>query len=865
MPWWNRLRRRRPLDQQLDAELRFHVEKLTETHLAAGVPPEEARRRALIEFGGTEQVKEDVRDVRRTVILDHMAANLKAAFRFLRTAPAFSATLILTLALGIGANSAVFSVIDAVLLRPLPFPDGDRLMRLQQRNVRSNAAAGFVAPVRLEEWNRLSRTFQAITGHYLENASETSGTLPEKVTRAWVAPRFLAVWGVPPALGRGFTAAEERFGGPNAVLISDRFWRLRFGADPGVTGKTLRFGRSAWPIVGVMPAWFQFPEREVDLWSPSPVDAPFAQSRESTWFTTIGRLRPGVTVEQARADLATVQASLGREHPPTDATLAVEIEPLKETIVGGVRRSLWLLFGSVSLLLLIACTNIAALLLARATQRQQEISIRLSLGASRAVIASQLLTEALVLAIIGAVAGLGLAGVSAAVLRTMTESLPRREEIGVDGRLVLYAMGCAVVVTLLCGLLPALHSTRRDLSGALAQGSRSQVGGRHRLQWLLVGVQVALAVTLLAGAGLLLRSFEALGRVAPGFDASHVLTLHVSGSWGETTDRKALTQRIDRTLDAVRAVPGVEAAATAAALPGVPASYPAEFTVVERRDVADGKIVAENRVVSAGYFATLRIPVLAGEPCRETAGPAGVVVNRSFVNTYLEGRPALGYHVETRGNASFAPGEIRAVVGDARESGIHRDAGPVVYWCFSAPVPDPFYLIRTRAEPMAMAEVIRRRIREVEPGRSVFDIKPLERHLGDAFAQNRLRTVLLTFFALTAVSLACIGLYGTLSYLVNVRQREVGLRLALGALRRQIVGQFLRQGLGVALAGCLAGLALGAGFARLLSGMLFGVSPSDPATLLGVVALVLAVAAVASLLPAVRAARMEPVEVLREK
>jgi len=865
MPWWRSLFLNRSREPELDRELRFHIEEMTEAHIAAGLAPEEARRQAVIEFGGHQQIKEDLRDVHRIAILDRTLANLRAGLRFMRKSPAFAITVILTLALGIGANSAVFSAIDAILLRPLPFPQGDRLMRLAQSNRRVKDPESAVAPVRLEDWNRMNSTFQAIAGYYTEDESESSGALPEKLTRALVTPRFLQVLGVSPALGRDFAPDEERFGGPSAVLISDRFWRRRFGADPNAIGRRLRYAGSPITIVGVMPASFLFPERDVDLWSAVPMDAPYGQSRESTWFRVIGRLKPGITLGQARADLAIVQAHLGREYPKTDADLDVSVQPLKETTVGGVRRSLWMLYGSVSLLLLIACTNIAALLLSRATHRQHEIAIRFSLGASRLEVVAQLLTEALLLAVAGSTLGLMLAKGAAILFRAAGQYVPRVEEIGLDWRLALYTLACAVTATLLCALVPAIRATRGGLAGSLAQASRTQVSARNPLQLLLVGVQVALAVTLLAGAGLLVRSFQALGRVSPGFEASHVLTFHVTGNYGETTDMKGLTQRIQRTLNSLRLVPGVEATATAATLPGVPTQWSAEFKVVETAADPARKIMAESRFVSPGYFETLHIPLLAGEICRETTLNFNIVVNRSFAETYFPRSSIMGRHLQTPNNGFLPPGEVRGIVGDAREMGMNVAPVPTVYWCASAPMPDPFFLVRTHNDPMSMAQTIRRKMHEIDPARSVFEIMPLEEHLDDAFAENRLRTVLLVFFALTAVSLALMGLYGMLSYFVSVRRRETGLRLALGALPGQILRHFLLQGLGVTLLGCLAGLGLAAALTRLLAGMLYGVSPSDGTTLLGVILMVVALAAIASLAPAFRAARVEPMRVLREE
>ena len=865
MIWWKPWFRRSAPDAKLDSELRFHIDALIDENIASGMSPQQARRQAMLEFGGHEQIKEQLRDVYRVRIMDASITNLKSAFRFIRKSPSFSLAVILTLALGIGANSAVFSAIDAILLQPLPFPNGDQLMAISQFQPKLSNPSSYVAPVRVEDWNRMNSTFQAITGYYVDDASETSGALPEKITWGLVAPRFVQVWGVAPALGRDFRPEEERYGGPSAVLISDRYWRRRFGADPTMVGKQLRIGGHSSQVVGVMPASFLFPIHDVDVWTPVLIGAPYTQSRNATWYRTVGRLKPGVSVAQAQADLATVQAQLGKAFPKSDGDLAVSIEPLKETTVSGVRKSLWILFGSVSLLLLIACTNIVALLLARSAQRQHEISVRFSLGASRGTLVTQFLTEAFVLALSGAALGLLVAWGAAHVFRALAANLPRVEEIHLDARIVAYAMACSVLVTLLCGLFPAIRGTRGGISGSLAQASRTQVSARNPLQWMLVGVQVALAVTLLAGAGLLLRSFQALGRVSPGFETNSILTMHISASWGETADMPRLMQRIARIVEALRSVPGVEAAATSAMLPGVSGQYQTETKILEGEQDPQHKVLAETRFTSPGYFETMKIPLLSGEACREDIKNPQIMVNRSFADTFLARDGAAGQHIQMLGNSFLPPGQIRGIVGDARESGINREPGPAVYWCFSAPMPDPYYLVRTTGDPMAMAQTLRSKIHEIEPGRSVFDISPLTDHLDDAFAENRMRTVLLAFFAVTAISLACVGLHGTLSYSVNVRKREVGLRLALGALRSQIVKQFLWQGIGVTLLGCLAGWILAIASGRLLSGMLYGVAPSDATTLAAVVALVLGVSVAASLLPAMRAARVEPMQVLREE
>jgi putative ABC transport system permease protein len=823
-------------------------------------------RRARAQFGNQVLQAERTRDVDVTRWLDTRMRDLRYAARTLARTPAFTLTVVLTLALAIGANTAVFSALDAVLLRPLPFPEPDRLVHVSQTQEGTEGNA-FIAPPRLEDWNRLNVTFQAIAGYYVEDASETSGELPERIRRAFVSERFLEVWGIEPALGRGFDASEHRFGGPSVALVSERYWRTRLGADPGAVGRTVRLGSAAIPIVGVLPGTFAFPDEDVDIWSPSRTDAPYAQSRQSTWYNGIGRLRAGVTLAQARENLAAVQAQLAEQYPTTDRTVGTAVAPLRESTVGDRGDSLWLLFGAVSVLLLIACTNIAALLLARASARRHEIGVRFSLGASRATVAAQLLTEAAVLAAAGAAAGLLIAAALAGALRAAAPDLPGIEGMGIDARVLAYALVSTMAVTLLCGLLPALR-TAGGLTVGQNDNLRAQVSGRSPLQWLLVGAQVTLAVVLLAAAGLLLRSMHELSRVDRGFDTERVLAFRMSGSWGETADAARLSSRIDGTIAALAALPGVESAAvTGWALPGVPEKWETTFEVMEARTGAVTPPVAEGRAVSPEYFGSMRISVLAGEPCRRPAAGAAaeLMVNRTFAERYLSAWPsAVGLHLRDAASAA-PPSRIVGVVGDARERGLHREPGPIVYWCLSAPNPTPYFLVRTRQDPEALAQTIRLRMKALEPLRSVYDVAPLEEQIGQAFSEQRLRTFLLALFAAAALLLASIGLYGTLGYVVSLRRREIGLRLALGAVRRDIVTHFLARSLAVVLIACVSGIGISLLSARVLSGMLLGVTPTDPATLAGVAGLVLGVSAIAVLLPSARAARVDPMQVLREQ
>jgi putative ABC transport system permease protein len=871
---------RKPVPTELDTELQFHFEELVREKLSQGLGTQQARREAALEFGGVEQLKEELRDVHRVPVLDALLTHLRYAFRALRSAPSFSLTVTATLALGIGANTAVFSAIDAVLLRPLPYPDPDRLMILHEYRVKQKNPETFVAPVRLEDWNRLNSVFQAISGYYTEDTTdttsgfyveekrETTGRLPVKIKRAFVAPRFLEAIGVSPALGHDFTSKDEHFHGyaPDSVLISDRFWQEHFHSDSKTIGKPLLPDRNSATVIGVMPAGFTFPAEDVELWYIVPPDAPYAGDRRRTWYTAIGRLKPGVTESQARANLDLVQQQLGRQFPATDANVTAELKALKETTVGTARSSLWLLFGAVSILLLIACTNVSALVLARGMEREREFSVRSSLGASRFTIVTQVLMETLLLAITGTIAGLAIAAASSKVFAAMASSIPRIGEVGLDWRLFLYTAICAVTVTLLSGLFPALQTSTADPARALSRGGRTQVSSRRPAQWVLVLVQVALAVCLLSGAGLLLRSFQALSQVSPGFDATHVLVFRLTGSYAETADIPKLKLSINGILEAIRTLPGVQGAASSMTLPGVPFKYPVELTSPDSAVDPARKIAAESRYVSGDYFSTLRIPILSGSACDKYSDGLGAVVNRSFVSMYFSGTNPIGHHLSASRNSSGDPPSIiLGVAGDAREAGLNQGPGPTVYWCGPPLDPDRYYLLRAAGDPAGLAGAIRKKMNSVEPARAVYDLAPLPAHLGQAFSEVRLRTLLLTLFAATALSLACVGLYGTMTYFVGTRRREIGLRIALGARRDQVWLSFIAQGLSVTGAGVVAGLCLAAWTARFTSGLLYNIGANDPTALSAAVVTMLFVALLASAVPAIRGTRIDPMLVLREE
>jgi putative ABC transport system permease protein len=856
MAWVRRLAntfRTGRLRRDIDREQAFHIAERADDLRAAGLDEREALRRARIQFGSPTATVEDTRDVDVFAAADAAWRNVRYALRALRRTPGFTVTVVLTLAFGIGANSAVFSVVDAVLLRPLPFPNPDELVTLRQTD--PTVGESLVAGARILDWRQATGTLAAVSGYLIEDVSDSTGELPQRVQRAKVLPGFFDVWGVHPALGRTFAGPEHQLDGPDAVVISHRYWTTRFGGDGDVLSKTVRMAERSYQIVGVMPAGFAFLERETDWWVPERLNAPWAQVRQFRSTIGIARLRRDATIDQARAELAGVQAELARRFPQTDRDLRPVVIPLKETLVAKSRRSLWVLFGAVSILLLIACSNVAALVLSRGAQRAPEIALRYSLGATRRAITWQLLTESAVLALAGGAAGLAVAWAAARGLAWLAPDVPRLNEAGLDGRIVLYTSLSVIVVALLSGLAPALRSSR----GGGAPRALARISRRHRLQWVLAGVQMSLAVALLAGAGLLVQSAMLLGRVDAGFDPAGVLTFQISASFGEERNSDRTPQRINTTLDALRALPGVTAAATAINLPVVH-QFPNNVTIVDTgRDVS-----ADFRTVSPSYFETLRMPVVAGELCRQPRDPQGswaVMVNRAFATRFLPGREAVGSHLRI----GPAPSRIVGIVGNAREQGLEVEPQPTVYSCFSAPTPFPFFLVRTDRDPVSLTAAIRARSHELEPLRSVYNIVPLRDRIAGSRVDERLRTTVLTTFAVSALLLACLGVYGTLSYITRLQRREVGLRLALGAARGGIVRHFVGLGLRVAAIASAAGVALSFGLTRALAGTLYGVTPSDPVTLSMAVGIVLVVAALAALIPAARAALSHPMHILREE
>jgi putative ABC transport system permease protein len=766
------------------------------------------------------------------------------------------------LTLGIGANSAIFSVIDAVLLKPLPYPDGDRLMAVYETNLRKKVAESPVAPIRLEEWNAMNSSFAGITGAYTESLAEISSALPEKLVRARVAPRFFDVLATPLLAGRAFTGEEEATNGPAAAVISERLWARRFHRDPGAIGAVLRSGNAQFPIVGIAPDSVRFPADDVDFWTPAKNPDSVMARRDARYYIAIGRLKPGATEAAARADLAAVQGRLALTYPATDADWSAAITPLKEQTVGGVSKSLWILFGAVTLVLLIACTNVACLLLAQSTRRAREIAVRLSLGAGRARVVRELLGETLCAALPGAVLGLGVAVAGANWFRESAAGLPRAAEVALDWRIVAFTFGTTVATAILCGLFPALAATG-GRTESLAFGARGEVGGRHGALRALVSAQIALALVLLIGAGLLIRTLDRLGSASLGFQPGRVLALRISAGWGEKRT-VALERRFTRTLDALRALPGVTASAISTDMPGTGAEYPAEFTIDGAVAAPGTKTLADAQAVSRDYFQAMGIPILAGSTCPVSGAgkpPDYELVNRAFADQYFPGVNPVGHHLKL----SYGEPEIVGVVADVRERGYAKPPRPTMYSCgLPLFIPDPVYLVRTAVPPAQMVEAVRKTMQSLEPTRAVYVARPLTDFLDSTLDTTRFQRTLLSLFGLTALLLATVGLYGVMSFYVSQHTREMGLRAALGARPEQILTHVFRQGASMTAAGVALGLIAATLGTRWMASLLFEVQPMDPVAFAISAALLAAVAAIAVWIPARRATQVDPIAALRE-
>jgi putative ABC transport system permease protein len=786
----------------------------------------------------------------------------RQAWRSLRRRPAFLAAAVITLAFGTGITTAVFSLVDTVLIQPLPYPDGDRLVSIYETSPSGKEPTSLIAPGRLDDWHRRNRTFVAISGSYSENVTDTSGDTPERLEGRRVAPRFFDVYAMPPVAGRHFTIDEEQPNGPGAAVISEALWTRRFQRSPSAIGYALAIGGRPYVIVGVMPATFT--SASTDVWLPAQTPAGLMQVRNARFFVGVGRLRPGVTVEMGAQDLVDVQHALGREHPATDAGWSARILALKEVRIGNSRRGLVLVFSAVLALWAIAVANIAGLTLVQVHRRTREMAVRSALGASRARVIATVVREGLLIAIAGGTAGGALAAWLIAVMPSVLSRTPRINELMLDWRAAAFVALATLAGGLAFSVVPAIAGTRGDVNRIVSSSGRI-AAGRHRLQQLLVIGQVALSVLLVGSATLLLRSYYNLAHVDTGFDASNVLTFHVGARWDE--DRTRIAQLQSQLLSRLEALPHVQAAGMTNFLPATGATLRYQVRVDGLTGPnADGTMTVGTRMIGGGYLRAIRAPLLAGAFCPasslEPNAPLTALVNRQFADVHAPGLDLVGrtVHMVSAGNAAFT---ITGVVGNLAEDGHASSPVPYLYTCNRAGSwPDPEYVVRT-SDARAFAADLRGITREIDPARAVFGLRPLQQILDAALDQPRLDAAMLGLFASAALLLAALGLYSLFMLLVSDRARELAVRLAVGASPRQLV-RLVLAGAGRLLAwGIVLGVALTAAADRILRGVLFAVSPMDVPALAAAVLVLAVVATLAVTGPALRAARIAPVDALR--
>ena len=790
------------------------------------------------------------------------------ASRSLARRPGYFLTAISILVLGIGATTALFSVVNTVLLKPLPYPNADRLVSLLEASPSKSKKDSLIAPARLEDWNRMNRTFESIAGFYSENVTDTSGPEPQRLASRRVSPRFFAVFGAAPLVGRTFSKQEEIYGGPGAAVISYGLWTRAFGQDRNAIGRALVLGGRGYTIVGVMPK--EFAAGPIDAWLPAQFAPWFFRMRENRFMSGVGRIKPGVTIEQAQADLARIERQLGEQFPQTDKDWSAIASDLKEQRVGQYRRALLLMFGSVGLLLFIAVANIASLTLAQLHQREREMAIRSSVGASRGQVIAMVMREVLLISGVGAAGGATLAASLIGIVTRHFAELPRIAELGFDWRVLVFAAAVSLFAAMLFGIVPAIQATRADLAPVLAESSRSVSGERRRLQQSLVVAQLAVTVVLLATAGLLLRSYRNLSQVDAGFCTENVITFHVGAAWDE--DRPHIGRLQQQIIAAFQRLPSVESAGFTSFLPATGATL--NFPVAlegSGQTPENGPFMVGERTVTSGYLQSLHVPLLAGAWCPPLEPfkfnrSIKAVVNHRFVELYARNQNVVGrWFKYTQSSLANNPAnEIVGVVGDVREDGLAMAPAPYVYDCPTAGSwPDPEYVVRARGNARALMEQVRQIVHGIDPQRAVFGMRTLDGLLNDTLEQPRLNAGLVGFFAGTAMVLASVGLYSLITLMVMARRREIGVRIALGADSRQIL-RLVLGGAGWLLAW---GIGLGIGMAvvaeRVLKTLLFGVSPLDPSTLAGAVALLAGVSLTAAFLPARRAAAVDPLVAIR--
>lgn len=887
------------LDREVEEELRSHIEMRTEDNVAAGMDPTEARYDAQRRFGNTRLMKEDTRAMDIVGWLEVTGQNLRYGARMLRRNPGFTTVAILTLALGIGANVAIFAVIHGVLLQPLAFPHPEQLVRVYDDIGATNTHNVGMSVEEFWDLRDRSGVFQDISALMSADANLTGGDRPQRIELLGTSPDYFTMLGVQPQLGRVYTAAEAQPGFTLNVVISDAFWRRSFGADPGVLGRSIRVDGDLYTIVGVMPPGFRHPGRtlnsnNVDMWAAAgfaadPFPVPVARAVRLL-PNAMGRLKPGLTVEQAQTQLDNFAAQLTRQFPneyPAAAAWSIRLVATQQDLVGNVRTELVVLFAAVGFVLLIACVNLANLLLARSASRQREIAIRLAIGAGRGRLITQLLTESILLASIsGAAALITVVWLKSSLLRLAPATLPRLSEVSLTGGVLVFAFLLSILTGVLFGLAPALQTARASHITALREGTRGSGSSRHQARFsrLLVASEIALSLVLLIGAGLLLRSFWHLLEVRPGFEPSHLTTAKIwlavpndpkQNNYFTVEKRAAFHKEV---LRRITALPGVEQAALGdgSSLPMDFNHFRSPFTIENHPLEVEQTPIAELASVSPAYFAALETPLISGRfftDSDDSKGQQVAIIDETLARRYWPDSDAVGQRVRlgttARAQTLAAANPwftIVGVVGNIKSDGFEVANEPHIYWpLYQVPSYAGVVYLRTTMDPGSIGDAVRAEVEHIDPTVPVFSVRTMDFIVATFLAERRFALELLGIFAGVALLLAAIGIYGVMAYTFSRRTNEIGIRIAMGATRGDILKMALSEGAVTIGFGVLAGLLGSLALTRFLQSMLFSVKPTDPLTFVSIAALLGGVTLLACLVPAQRATRVDPLVALRHE
>jgi putative ABC transport system permease protein len=895
---WSRAtsyRHRARLERELDEELASHVALHAADYERAGMSPQEARRQALLRLGGLEQTKEAYRARQGLPALETLAQDVRHGLRKLRQSPGFTAATLTVLALGIGANTVMFSVVNALLLRPLPYPEPERLLRVQTVDASSREDSATAVPD-FQEYRTRNRTFEGLASFYARSRDLTGAGDPERIRALIVSAEFLDVLRARPALGRGFLPDDERWGGHRSIILTDSLWRRRFGGDPALVGRAITLNTEPYTVIGVLPPRFAFMGIEFHALVPMSFAPGDNQNSHNNYFLTmVGRLRADTTAAAALGDLNAISQDIIRRHPENQGT-AVGASPLQQALVGRVKPALFVLFGAVAFVLLITCANLANLMLSRVGVRRREVALRMAIGASRGRVLRQLLTESVMLSVAGSVLALLLTVALLGALNSLgNDVLPRLADVRIDKAVLAFTGAVAVLTGILFGLVPALRSVDLDLASSLKDGTRSAGDARgHRLQATLVVAEVALSLVLLAGAGLMLRTMQSLLAVEPGFDPEGVLTVQVSAPRQRYVDEQ-LERRFDnrayqraavffsQVIDRTRALPGVQAAAAVNGLPLQGEIWSKSLTLYDRPLPATLRElpVMQYRIVAGDYFRALGIPILAGRAFTDAdtePAPKVAIVNRELARRHWGNGDPLGKVISVNPPVQLVPAgtvppdykptlfTIVGVAADAHYGALSDRPAPLVYipYAQGAEGETTMYLVvRGGGDPARLAPAVRDAIRQVDPAIPASQVRTMADRMSAAVATPRLQTVLLGAFAGLALLLAAVGIYGVMADAARRRTREVGIRMAVGASTHAILVLFLGHGMRMVATGVAAGLLAAFALTRAMHALLFEVSPTDPRVFAAVTLSLAAVALAAAWIPARRATRLQPTVALR--